>query len=538
MNRQVKVSREFFAKSKNEYSNWVQAFIRELVQNSYDANATRMTFTIVEEDGFIIITCLDNGKGMDESTLLNVFLSLGGSTKHLVEGDDSTVGGMGYAKVVICMAHESYQIRTQDNVINGSGGDYGLTKTSDIVEGAEFTVKIKCEDWINAAKFERHLDSLVNKSELRQDFEIYLNGEKVIKEVINYPFSFISPIGKVQFKDVTDGSDRSELWVRVKGLPMFNHSSYNSGGSSFVGILELDGHPLEYLTANRDGLKRQHARTLNDVFQKLATERTALKCHNLIDMKFNKVFESLQNTQEESCSVAHVSSPLAALAASGGLIGKDDPEQGEEFNPFKSLIQNAEKKSKTILDRLESVDSVAYPKNFSIFTENVSSTKSYTQIVNVLKKVGSARLAHQWKAAVMGVLASNYMKCNFVTVTDPINGQILNAEDFENSPEVYANRHNTPIYTGFVFNDQVEGINASRKDEHIIAINPTKLSEDWTFEDLVDVAQHEVAHFIRDYHCDDFCAAHIEVIRSTRRTVPARIMEKTAKKWFKAAKNS
>src|SRR5450759_2054470 len=116
---QVKLPREFFQKAKDDYRDWRWSFIRELVQNSYDAQASNIRLTVQEAAGTVVIGCDDDGVGMSKDTLINVLLCMGGTYK--VTG---AIGGKGIAKTVLFFAHERYSIRTGPHVVEGSGGDY------------------------------------------------------------------------------------------------------------------------------------------------------------------------------------------------------------------------------------------------------------------------------------------------------------------------------------------------------------------------------------------------------------------------------
>ena len=48
---QVKLPRESFKKAKDDYRDWRWSFIRELIQNSYDAQVRNIRFTVHDEAG-------------------------------------------------------------------------------------------------------------------------------------------------------------------------------------------------------------------------------------------------------------------------------------------------------------------------------------------------------------------------------------------------------------------------------------------------------------------------------------------------------
>jgi hypothetical protein len=100
------MSRKERMKPLEDYSNYLEAFFREVIQNSFDAEATRLDFEI--DDKQFVITCLDNGKGMTPDVLLNKFLVQGMSDKP-----SWAVGGFGEAKKLLTWPWDNYALITQ-----------------------------------------------------------------------------------------------------------------------------------------------------------------------------------------------------------------------------------------------------------------------------------------------------------------------------------------------------------------------------------------------------------------------------------------
>jgi hypothetical protein len=120
----VGISHDFFRKGLNDYAEPYAAWIREIGQNSIDSGCSNIRFnTSYDSDRNTVIIAENDGPPMDEATLLDKFLCLGGTTKTF----DGTVGGFGVAKVVIALAHKSYRIDTGTCVVEGSGGDFELS---------------------------------------------------------------------------------------------------------------------------------------------------------------------------------------------------------------------------------------------------------------------------------------------------------------------------------------------------------------------------------------------------------------------------
>lgn len=118
---------------------------RELYQNARDAcrragRPAGIALVVVADEGFRYghVTCRDDGCGMDEDTILDRFLCLGGTDKG--EGD---TGGFGIAKAVILGGCTWWEVRTHDlyvsmdHVREGRPVDTGLPW----LEGARITLR-------------------------------------------------------------------------------------------------------------------------------------------------------------------------------------------------------------------------------------------------------------------------------------------------------------------------------------------------------------------------------------------------------------
>ena len=107
---------------KKLYSNPLLAIlVRELLQNSRDATmkgiktSGKIDITVNRNaDGNTDVVCDDTGIGMDESTLVNTFLQIGGTKKA-----EGSVGGFGVAKVSL-FATGLWSVHTRNNFVDSS----------------------------------------------------------------------------------------------------------------------------------------------------------------------------------------------------------------------------------------------------------------------------------------------------------------------------------------------------------------------------------------------------------------------------------
>lgn len=261
----------FIRAVKQEYSNYKEALWRELFQNSLDANATVMEIQI-HDQGF---TFEDNGTGMDESTLINGMLTLGGSVKS----EDST-GGFGQAKNLLTLCHENYEIISRDNYVRGSGISYSLEKIRGPYNGTLLKVTPVAEfNWrkdseINNLKILLAKSDLVNKSGSR--VRVNVNGQdwSSIRESAGNRITEVSGIPvpdffrlyskKIEYKSAM-------VNVRINGLYMF--PIYLQGEPIKKRItVELVGNTRSYLTSNRDGLKPEYANQCAQIVERILSD--------------------------------------------------------------------------------------------------------------------------------------------------------------------------------------------------------------------------------------------------------------------------
>lgn len=147
----MKTPKTYWATRRTEgYSDWGMAFWRELFQNSIDAGASKITIEMDDAPGVgvfgrppatenvVRVVFSDNGSGMDENTLRNVFLRPGESTK---KSDDSAIGGFGTARIVLCFSQVRYRIRTREWFVDGDGSEYTCMTRNQKIEATEDTLR-------------------------------------------------------------------------------------------------------------------------------------------------------------------------------------------------------------------------------------------------------------------------------------------------------------------------------------------------------------------------------------------------------------
>lgn len=346
--RKVSTPKEFFISERDRfYSDWTLSFWREFFQNSVDAGAKRIDITVEtaeprgsfddhapEMDAVTRIVFSDDGCGMSESVLNNVYFSIGATTK---EGGDN-IGGYGRARLMTCFANLRYSILTTDRFVMGDGADwvnFDLQQALSEIETADAKLRAATEaknrnlalyglfedrKLIQAAisdsgqrgcRIEVDLDpesgryrSKPTKEFMLSRLREYLSESQLSPKVwINgqTPEEFFETDGKklqarrgavrrhleistdngteefanVHLNESGQAGHKGKVIVRVAGASMFTEHV----DADVQVIIELDPNVArEAMTSNRDELRGDYRRALHNLLQQIAVDnKSALK---------------------------------------------------------------------------------------------------------------------------------------------------------------------------------------------------------------------------------------------------------------------
>lgn len=242
---------DHFAKQvTNIYSKPLEAMVREIVQNSKDAGATKLEINI--EENKIIFS--DNGCGMTEEVLKAGMLTMSGSVKK--EGD---TGGFGAAKELILFAQESYEIETNDIYAYGSCLSYMLDK-KEFVRGTKISIVPHTLFNYKASDFYAKTVSFVEQCYF--DMKIYVNGKHVYQNRIGELYR------ELDWATIYSSSEEEEtkhMKIMHNGILMFK--KYVDPMKTHL-VIDIKGKSTEALTTSRDNLKYSYEEEL----QKLTLE--------------------------------------------------------------------------------------------------------------------------------------------------------------------------------------------------------------------------------------------------------------------------
>jgi len=143
-NPSVKVLIDSFANATDAYDDWKIKWWREAIQNGVDAGATTIRCEAHEQsDGTWLVSCEDNGRGMDRDTIENKLMAVGGTGKRGPGG--GTVGGFGLAKNMLLFTWLDWEIRSRDSMIHGRGGEGSDFETIPAMKGTKITVRMPAD---------------------------------------------------------------------------------------------------------------------------------------------------------------------------------------------------------------------------------------------------------------------------------------------------------------------------------------------------------------------------------------------------------
>lgn len=275
----VTFTADYFRKTVRNESSYplVWRVAKEVIQNSRDAGATSLSIYANGTDK--TLEFIDDAGGMDEDTLLDVFLALGGSKKDS-DIDGGSIGGFGDAKKVIFLCWDKWEIHTQNNYLtNDMLGVKPVIKDDVRLDGTRIKI------WL---KSEYNFDELIKYIQLCQidtmDIKIYeindvtgiydvTEPEKLYRRKLTRDLGW----GKVY---INKSKPTQQLIVRLNGLALFTRSLH---GIKATAILELenmcDPKSSDYmLNVTRESLKWKYQRQLDELIRKMTSDpRKALK---------------------------------------------------------------------------------------------------------------------------------------------------------------------------------------------------------------------------------------------------------------------
>lgn len=491
---QISVPSDFFSGELRVYGDWRTAFARELLQNATDARPSRIdiSFSNVTTDTGTHgrVTFTDDGHGMSRQVLEDVFFALGRTTKT----DGDSIGGFGRARIIICFAQKSYTLRTGNLLVNGCGGEYTITETTDRIRGCEFTIDLIDETYDRVRDaFTRLLDSCAIT------IPVYVDGNRFHTQPRPDRATRVlrDSSGSAWAKVYATGNGYGVIQVRVHGLLMFHR--YVNGNDNV--ILELEpSRARDVLAASRDNLHTVYGDQLDKFMADLAqNRRKALRPPaQPLDLHVGGGgFLVSDAVRPAACET-----PTEDVITPDGnvlTLPASTPQQGVTVRPANQAAYTNLAAGIGVSDGLFAVDEPQVPDlGFDVFLlaeSNDARVRRLTKQWNPAgwdHRTGARRraLLLTWKAAVgycVDVLLKQKPHLERVAWT-----------------------------VGWTFDTDVEAVHKGSENGHVLALNPVfddgsrkySVSARKDRMKLLAIAAHEVTHIIEGDHNEAF-ASHL-----------------------------
>lgn len=269
---QLRVSPKWFEREVATYSDPYASFWREILQNSLDAGASRIDIRVGDNDdppfGSSIqrVIVADNGCGMTEDQIDNVFLSLGETDKK-----HDSIGGYARARVLICFAQKWYQIESGYTVVQGCGSYiYPRKHRKNYYQGLKLTVDVNTELGGQRVNLLSKLQSYLKFCDFKT-ITVFVNGKVWNDYTVEASHGRQLSFGRLTYNESGNGL----LLVRVKGVLMFARATH----AKALVIIELDSQTSrQILTANRDGFTAAYRAELDTYLSDISSDvHTALR---------------------------------------------------------------------------------------------------------------------------------------------------------------------------------------------------------------------------------------------------------------------
>lgn len=500
--KSVRVGHQFYIKERNAYSNPFEAFVREFIQNSFDAKASNINLFW---DGSTY-SVLDNGIGMDIDTLNNVFLVLGETTKS----GSGSIGGFGRARMLQLFAHPEWSIQSQNWTIKGFGGDYLEPELNDdYFRGCHFQVKMDLtpkHSYNSEPDMKYVTESYLKKCEIIFP-NVYFNGElftdyliktEQIKEL------FIN--GKLFATVYKTNKKQNRCYVRINGIAMFD--DYIDPNESLV--FEINPElSRDALTSNRDSFNTDYREVYNAFIEEVTKDYKAILDAN--KKSFRKIYGSPMEKRKSTVTSKNKQSAKAKIAYTSAMKGSTTGKvrSGTVDNLINADL-NVVSVSNDIMD-------IAYTAQDSHYDELV---KCALIDIPATEDNKYFKAAMSWDLDKLDKNSDRFMLLKlWCVLIDSVLDLVCEKYDVSISYGV-----------GLTFDTECEANHHKEDSIHYFAFNPIdkntykiKYSLKNSVGDLLALAVHEVTHYFQSYHDEWFACRMTDIDK----LVYAEVMKKS-----------
>ena len=504
----VEISSRFFTQELNNYSCFITALFRELTQNAVDAGCSVISAQITQaaDSKDAVIKFHDNGCGMTEEVLRNVYFRLGETTK--LTGD--TIGGFGKARILTCFAHPSYTIRTNTLLCTGSGGQYEIQTDQPHLKGCLLEIHVEAASrYGNRIDVRDAFEQFLGKCQL--PCKVFVNDAQFTNWLYHRQVNRSLSFGNIH---VNKSNATQSLYVRVNGVLMY--TKYCRANAQVIVEIEPK-NSRKVLLSNRDSLHRDYEVELDNFLAEVAANtKSALKprfhsykerlgSRYLIKRRKDVEQPVRFNKNEPHADAAYTNAPI-----SGAHSGSETPTSG----PTGATPSRADSGT-PVLDK-QALPSVHGDGGFVAQTTNRSRWDDIAEnmLISVdsenekVRKAISFYNPKNWKEGT----GSNRKKLWILWTA-------ACAAALEALIEMGKTDGSVNWQTGFVFSDDTEAQHVVDGNAHCLLLNPVDSDGKMKFRlnnwedrvNLIAMAVHEVVHVKQDYHDEDFASLQTEL---------------------------
>lgn len=497
LDRAVTLSPRFFAVELDAYSDWRQAFWRELLQNAVDAGAGRVDVAVEVTGGGVRVVVADDGHGMSREVAEDVFFVVGETTKH----DGDTVGGYGRARMLVCFPQRGYEIRSGHMRAVGRGGAYRVETVDEAVDGARFTIDtVDDDDAALRAALQRVLSQCALPAQVR------LDGRVVAQRPLprRARRRLVDDDGRTWARVYVDRGRGGQLLVRVRGLVMYRR--WLRGDDDVV--VELEPRlARDVLASSRDRLRGAYADQLDWFVDELTrNRRRALRPPaGPLD-----VHVAGGGFLASAAATPPSSSPAAALGPRDGAPPSGGTAGGGAADAPGTPVRAANDAAR---ERLASL-----PRGVAAGQRGATAALGFD--VFLFADTTDARvnrLARAWNPAGWDKRTGRRRRALLLAWRAAVGHAVDVLLDVRDEAE-------SLVWTvGIVLDPEVRGSHRRLRDGHVFAVNPVGDGEAIAYrlgrrEDrrrLVAVALHEVAHALVDGHDEDYASVLTDLVAAS-----------------------
>lgn len=300
-NPEVKISSRKFKITLKEYHSWRSSWWREVIQNSVDAGAANVYLSCsktTDETGKLayLVSCTDDGSGMDDGILFGKLLTIGETGK---EGQEATVGGFGVAKELILFPWLKWTIHTRNRLVVGSGLQYEVFD-AEFLQGTKVEVLMPDENTTRAY----YASSVLGKSlfpevtfhvkDVDENYFRIVKADLVGQRLVS---STPGDFARVYFTPTKHTT--STIIIRVAGPrgSLFMFDKWVGTDLPGIFLAEIDGSKSTiFLNSNRDGFSAEGT-DLERVITNIAVQ--AAKDTQSFARRFQNLFKKVYAGEDE-----------------------------------------------------------------------------------------------------------------------------------------------------------------------------------------------------------------------------------------------